>query len=131
MEFGASIFFTDYSITPTELAVEMEERRFDPVWAAEHSHIPVPRPTARPGLSTGTIGGAPEDLDKLRRFRDLGAERVNGRELLQSGARGRAGGREQRHHYFFTLSKRKGLLHLSGLIPRDRRFRAQREVDAQ
>jgi hypothetical protein len=77
MEFGASIFFTDYSITPTELAVEMEERGFDSVWAAEHSHIPVPRPTTRPGLSTGTIGGAPEDLDKLRRFRDLGAERVN------------------------------------------------------
>jgi alkanesulfonate monooxygenase SsuD/methylene tetrahydromethanopterin reductase-like flavin-dependent oxidoreductase (luciferase family) len=36
MEFGASIFFTDYSITPTELAVEMEERGFDSVWAAEH-----------------------------------------------------------------------------------------------
>jgi hypothetical protein len=35
------------------------------------------RPTARPGLSTGTIGGAPEDLDKLRRFRGLGAEPVN------------------------------------------------------
>ena len=77
MEFGASIFFTDYSITPTELAVEMEERGFDSVWAAEHSHIPVLRPTTRPGLSSGTIGGAPEDLDKLRRFRDLGAERVN------------------------------------------------------
>jgi hypothetical protein len=28
---------------------------------------------------------------------------------------------------FFTLSKRKGLPHLSGLRPRDRRFRAQRE----
>ena len=26
MEFGASIFFTDYSITPAELAVAMEER---------------------------------------------------------------------------------------------------------
>ena len=30
-------------------------------------------------------------------------------------------------HSFFTLSKRKGLPHLSGLRPRDRRFRAQRE----
>jgi hypothetical protein len=29
MEFGASIFFTDYSITPGELAVAMEERGFD------------------------------------------------------------------------------------------------------
>src|SRR6476619_7712731 len=45
MEFGASIFFSDYSITPAELAVAMEERGFDSVWAAEHSHIPVPRRT--------------------------------------------------------------------------------------
>ena len=29
MEFGASIFFTDYSITPAELAVALEERGFD------------------------------------------------------------------------------------------------------
>ena len=45
MEFGASIFFTDYSITPAELAVALEERGFDSAWAAEHSHIPVPRKT--------------------------------------------------------------------------------------
>ena len=45
MDFGASIFFTDYSITPAELGVAMEERGFDSVWAAEHSHIPVPRRT--------------------------------------------------------------------------------------
>jgi probable F420-dependent oxidoreductase len=45
MEIGASIFFTDYSITAPELAVAMEERGFDSVWAAEHSHIPVPRRT--------------------------------------------------------------------------------------
>ena len=45
MEIGASIFFTDYSITPAELAAALEERGFDLVWAAEHSHIPVPRRT--------------------------------------------------------------------------------------
>ena len=45
MEIGASIFFTDYSITPAELGIAMEERGFDSVWAAEHSHIPVPRRT--------------------------------------------------------------------------------------
>ena len=45
MEFGASIFFTDYSITPAELGQALEERGFDSVWAAEHSHIPVPRKT--------------------------------------------------------------------------------------
>ncbi len=49
MEFGASIFFTDYSITAGELAVALEERGFDSVWAAEHSHIPVPRRTPAPG----------------------------------------------------------------------------------
>jgi probable F420-dependent oxidoreductase len=49
MEFGASIFFTDYSITPAELAVALEERGFDSLWAAEHSHIPVPRRTPPPG----------------------------------------------------------------------------------
>src|SRR4051795_6946290 len=45
MEFGASIFFTDYSITPAELAVALEERGVDSVWAAEHAHLPVPRRT--------------------------------------------------------------------------------------
>ena len=49
MEFGASIFFTDYSITPAALAVALEERGFDSLWAAEHSHIPVPRKTPAPG----------------------------------------------------------------------------------
>ena len=46
---SASIFFTDYSITPAALAVALEERGFDSVWAAEHSHIPVPRRTPPPG----------------------------------------------------------------------------------
>ena len=49
MEFGASIFFTDYSISPAELAVALEQRGFDSLWAAEHSHIPVPRKTPPPG----------------------------------------------------------------------------------
>jgi probable F420-dependent oxidoreductase len=49
MEFGASIFFTDYSITSDELALALEERGFDSLWAAEHSHIPVPRKTPAPG----------------------------------------------------------------------------------
>jgi probable F420-dependent oxidoreductase len=49
MEFGASIFFTDYSIGPAALAVALEERGFDSLWAAEHSHIPVPRRSNPPG----------------------------------------------------------------------------------
>jgi probable F420-dependent oxidoreductase len=43
MDFGASIFFTEYSIPPAELAVALEERGFDSLWVAEHSHIPVAR----------------------------------------------------------------------------------------
>src|SRR6202011_4119079 len=43
MDIGAAIFFTDYSITPTELAIALEERGFDSLWVAEHSHIPVTR----------------------------------------------------------------------------------------
>jgi hypothetical protein len=32
MEFGVSIFFTECSISPTELAVAVEERGFDSLW---------------------------------------------------------------------------------------------------
>jgi probable F420-dependent oxidoreductase len=49
MEIGAAIFFTDYSIAPTELAVALEERGFDSLWVAEHSHIPVDRRFSLPG----------------------------------------------------------------------------------
>ena len=49
MKFGASIFFTDYSISPAELAVALEERGFESLWAAEHSHIPTSRRTPAPG----------------------------------------------------------------------------------
>jgi probable F420-dependent oxidoreductase len=45
MKFGASMFFTDYSITPTALARALEERGFDSLWAPEHSHIPASRKT--------------------------------------------------------------------------------------
>ena len=43
MQFGASIFFTDYSINPAALGKAMEERGFESLWAAEHSHIPLSR----------------------------------------------------------------------------------------
>jgi probable F420-dependent oxidoreductase len=48
MEIGAAIFFTDYSMAPTELAVALEERGFDSLWVAEHSHIPVTRRFSHP-----------------------------------------------------------------------------------
>ena len=37
MEFGASIFFTEYSISPTELAVALEERGFASLWVFERN----------------------------------------------------------------------------------------------
>src|SRR4029079_13913585 len=43
MKFGASMFFTDYSMAAAELAVALEERGFDIVWAPEHSDIPLTR----------------------------------------------------------------------------------------
>jgi probable F420-dependent oxidoreductase len=55
MEFGASIFFTEYSISPTELGPALEERGFDSLWVAEHSHIPVSRRFSPPGTS-GELG---------------------------------------------------------------------------
>src|SRR6202451_386319 len=49
MLFGASMFFTDYSMGAGELARALEERGFESVWAPEHSHIPVSRQSSFPG----------------------------------------------------------------------------------
>ncbi|MBI3517555.1 MAG: LLM class F420-dependent oxidoreductase [Proteobacteria bacterium] len=49
MEFGASMFFTDYSMRPEELAQALEARGFESVWAPEHSHIPLSRKSPFPG----------------------------------------------------------------------------------
>ncbi|MCA3349845.1 MAG: LLM class F420-dependent oxidoreductase [Roseomonas sp.] len=49
MKIGAAMFFTDYSMAPGELAVALEERGFDSLWAPEHSHIPLARSAAYPG----------------------------------------------------------------------------------
>jgi probable F420-dependent oxidoreductase len=46
MKFGASMFFTDYSMTPAALGRALEERGFDILFAPEHSHIPLSRKTA-------------------------------------------------------------------------------------
>ncbi len=48
MEFGAAMFFTDYSMRPDALGRALEERGFESVWAPEHSHIPLTRKTAFP-----------------------------------------------------------------------------------
>ena len=43
MHFGASMFFTDYSMSPADFARALEDRGFESVWAPEHSHIPTSR----------------------------------------------------------------------------------------
>src|ERR1700730_275108 len=48
MEIGAAIFFTEYSMAPTALAGALEQRGFDSLWVAEHSHIPVTRRFTHP-----------------------------------------------------------------------------------
>jgi alkanesulfonate monooxygenase SsuD/methylene tetrahydromethanopterin reductase-like flavin-dependent oxidoreductase (luciferase family) len=49
MDFGAAMFFTDYSMKPAELSQALEARGFESVWAPEHSHIPSSRLTRRRG----------------------------------------------------------------------------------
>ena len=49
MEYGVSMFPTDYSIDPAELAVAAEERGFESLWFPEHSHIPLSRKSPWPG----------------------------------------------------------------------------------
>jgi probable F420-dependent oxidoreductase len=48
MDFGAAIFFTDYSMGPVELGRALEERGFESLWAPEHSHIPLSRQSPFP-----------------------------------------------------------------------------------
>ena len=48
MDIGASIFFTEYSISPAALGPALEERGFDSLWVAEHSHMPVKRRFTHP-----------------------------------------------------------------------------------
>ena len=43
MHFGASMFFTDYSMSAADLARALEARGFESIWAPEHSHIPTSR----------------------------------------------------------------------------------------
>ena len=48
MRIGGQMFFTDYSMSPVELARALEERGFDSLWVPEHSHIPMSRKSPFP-----------------------------------------------------------------------------------
>jgi probable F420-dependent oxidoreductase len=49
MKFGISTFITDQGIRPAPLGRALEERGFDSLFIAEHSHIPVDRRSPYPG----------------------------------------------------------------------------------
>jgi probable F420-dependent oxidoreductase len=49
MKIGITMFPTDYTIPPHELAIECEARGFESLWLPEHSHIPASRRSPYPG----------------------------------------------------------------------------------
>jgi probable F420-dependent oxidoreductase len=49
MELGLAILLTDYSMQPARLGSLAEERGFESLFLAEHTHIPVSRDTPYPG----------------------------------------------------------------------------------
>jgi probable F420-dependent oxidoreductase len=49
VKFGIAIFPTDYAISMAELGPAVEDRGFDSLWVAEHSHIPAGRQSKWPG----------------------------------------------------------------------------------
>jgi len=49
MHIGLTMFPTDYSIQPTDLAIEAEARDFESLWLPEHTHIPTSRKSPWPG----------------------------------------------------------------------------------
>ena len=49
MHYAATIFPTAYAMPMTELAPALEQRGFESLWVAEHSHIPASRKSPWPG----------------------------------------------------------------------------------
>jgi probable F420-dependent oxidoreductase len=70
MRYGATLFSTDKSIHPVQLALALEERGFDSLWVPEHTHIPTSRITPAP---TGDPVLAEEYLRSLDPFVSLTA----------------------------------------------------------
>ena len=66
MRLGVTIFLTDLSIRPDEVAIEAERRGFESLWLPEHSHIPVSRETPWGGRA-----GAPPLPEHYWRTLDL------------------------------------------------------------
>jgi probable F420-dependent oxidoreductase len=52
MQFGVTMFPTDYAMRPDALARAVEERGFESLWFPEHTHIPASRRSPWPGGPT-------------------------------------------------------------------------------
>lgn len=65
MDFGINFFPTDTTLQPVDLGPALEERGFESVWLAEHSHIPTSRATP-----WGGVEGAPPLPEKYWRTHD-------------------------------------------------------------
>jgi alkanesulfonate monooxygenase SsuD/methylene tetrahydromethanopterin reductase-like flavin-dependent oxidoreductase (luciferase family) len=49
MQFGVTIFPTADAMAPADLGRALEERGFESLWVAEHTHIPASRKSPWPG----------------------------------------------------------------------------------
>ena len=77
MDYGAAIFFADYSMGPVQLGRALEERGFGSLWAPEHSHIPLSRRTPFP--QDGVLAPHARWRAADRRLSQVGGERGGGR----------------------------------------------------
>ena len=59
MHVGLTMFPTDYSIPPHDLAVAAEARGYELLWLPEHSHIPTSRKSPWPGGAWMSMGAGP------------------------------------------------------------------------
>jgi alkanesulfonate monooxygenase SsuD/methylene tetrahydromethanopterin reductase-like flavin-dependent oxidoreductase (luciferase family) len=57
LKFGATMWFREYSISPSELAMALEEPGFESLWASEHSHLPLPN-----NVGFGELGKVQADV---------------------------------------------------------------------
>jgi probable F420-dependent oxidoreductase len=61
---GITSMLTDRTMSPSELAVAVEERGFDSLWLPEHSHIPTSRESPWPGSKPGADEPLPEQYSR-------------------------------------------------------------------
>ncbi|MBT4161158.1 MAG: TIGR03619 family F420-dependent LLM class oxidoreductase [Gammaproteobacteria bacterium] len=78
---GITMFVTDRSMSPIELAREVEARNFASLFLPEHSHIPVSRETVWPGSRPGENDPLPDYyshmLDQIVSLSMIGAVTTN------------------------------------------------------